>query len=402
MKKIKLLLAITSFVFSLSSCAEVPQEVKEDMQHYRTEQEQSEKEFSFELIPVSELSDNADKALKEKNYGQFELSDKIDFSCSQEIYSMSFSFVNDFQSEFDKCIELLYEGNAFNNGYTTESDGDSEYVMLSDDNAKEYFYVSSEGFLAKLNPDVYELSFEYGNPRVKIYHAQRKDDLSDKYELDDKIISVQEAVDYINNWLDTEYEQTYSAFDYRVETVIVRENNGKNLFQIHCNAYYKGVALDSFTRESDNDYTQCKMNNMDYAIDIQMLKSNEISSFTNGGTQLIPEENERISECIPLESALKFCEYKFADFNEMTISDVNHMYTLEPEYETKITDDGQEYEVMTKYNSHPVWEIVIDVNPSEYASKGEADNLGDMRKYIYIDMVTGGLKYKFDNLTYRR
>lgn len=36
MKNFKSLLAVTSLVFSLCSCAEVPKEVKENMKKYRT------------------------------------------------------------------------------------------------------------------------------------------------------------------------------------------------------------------------------------------------------------------------------------------------------------------------------------------------------------------------------
>ena len=44
----------------------------------------------------------------------------------------------------------------------------------------------------------------------------------------------------------------------------------------------------------------------------------------------------------------------------------------------------------------PVWEFIIDVDPSEFLRDGETNTYGDTRKYIYIDMVTGELHYNMD------
>ena len=89
---------------------------------------------------------------------------------------------------------------------------------------------------------------------------------------------------------------------------------------------------------------------------------------------------------------MEFCENTFTDFRDVTISDIDIMYTLNPVYETD--DEGQL--VVNGYNSRPVWEFVIDVPPEEFLANGEANTYGDTRKYIYIDMVTGELKYNFD------
>lgn len=131
---------------------------------------------------------------------------------------------------------------------------------------------------------------------------------------------------------------------------------------------------------------------VDYGIQIQMINVDTIDSFTNLIGMIEPTVIESIDECISLESALNFCEKTFTDFRDVTISDIDIMYTLNPVYETD--EEGKFF--VTGYNSRPVWEFVIDVPPEEFLADGEINTYGDMRKYIYIDMITGELKYNMD------
>ena len=136
----------------------------------------------------------------------------------------------------------------------------------------------------------------------------------------------------------------------------------------------------------------------DYGIQIQMIKSDEIASFTNGTGIYIPTEEVEIAECISLESALELCEDTFSDFKDITISDIGIMYTLNPVYEPNpnAKEDPLNPEIIVGYTSRPVWEFVIDMEPSEFLKKDEINTRGDMRKYIYVDMITGELKYNFE------
>lgn len=131
---------------------------------------------------------------------------------------------------------------------------------------------------------------------------------------------------------------------------------------------------------------------LEYEISIQMLSVNSIDSFTTGSGMLIPKVEEKINECISLESALNFCENTFTEFRDITISDIDIMYTLIPIYETDT--DGNNF--LSGYNSRPVWEFIIDVPSEDFLAKGEVNTYGDTRKYIYIDMVIGEVHYNFD------
>lgn len=399
MKKTMLLLWSVLCVASVTGCAEVPDEVMQDMSSYIDEEKDSTEQSELEYITISELAENAEIALS-KDYTQFELSDKIRFSAPEELYLMSFKESDGFSGNFDKVMELYFDDSVISSQTLSISDDeDDRTIRFMSDEDKVYGCVGDDGFIAMLNPDTYDISFSYQAPNVAIYHTERNDDFNDEYQLKDKKCSLAEAVEFIDNWFENNYRQFSPEYDYKAETVIVREHEGNYLYQILVHAVYKGVPIDSFTREVESvGDTSMRMTYSDYGIQIQMIKSDEIASFTNGTGVYIPTEEVVIAECISLESALRLCEDTFSDFKDMTISDIGVMYTLNPVYEPNpnTENDPLNKEIITGYTSRPVWEFVIDVPPSEFIKKGEVNTYGDLRKYIYVDMITGELKYDFD------
>jgi len=399
MKKMLLLSSVILCITSVTGCAEVPDEVLQDMSSYIDEENDSSEENGLTYIKTSELAENAEIALC-KDYTQFELSDKIRFSAPEELYLMSFKGAEDFSGNFDKVMELFFDESVISSQTVSISDDeDDKTIHFMSDEDKVYGCVGDDGFIAMLNPDAYDISFSYQAPNVAIYHTERNDDFNDEYQLKDRKCSVAEAVEFVDNWFETNYRPFSPEYDYKAETVIVREHEGNYLYQILVHAVYKGVPLDSFTREVERDGDMSmRMTYSDYSIQIQMIKSDEIASFTTGTGIYIPTEEVVIAECVSLESALRLCEDTFADFKDMTISDIGVMYTLNPVYEPNpnAENDPLNKEIITGYTSRPVWEFVIDVPPSEFIKEGEVNTYGDLRKYIYVDMITGELKYDFD------
>ena len=398
MKKTMLLFWSFLCVASVTGCAEVPDEVLQDMSSYIDKDSEKNEQSELEYITISELAENAEIALS-KDYTQFELSDKIRFSAPEDIYLMSFKEPDGFSGNFDKVMELFFDESVMSSQTVSISDdGDDKTIHFMSDEDKVYGCVRDDGFIAMLNPDAYDISFSYQEPNVAIYHTERNDDFSDEYQLKDRKCSVAEAVEFIDNWFENNYRQFSPEYDYRAETVIVREHEGNYLYQILVHAVYKGVPIDSFTREFESvGETSMRMTYYDYGIQIQMIKSDEIASFTNGTGIYIPTEEVEIAECISLESALELCEDTFSDFKDITISDIGIMYTLNPVYEPNpnAKEDPLNPEIIVGYTSRPVWEFVIDIAPSEFLEEGEINTYGDVRKYIYIDMITGELKYNF-------
>ncbi len=399
MKKTMLLLWSVLCVASVTGCAEVPDEVMQDMSSYIDEEKDSTEQSELEYITISELAENAEIALG-KDYTQFELSDKIRFSAPEELYLMSFKGAEDFSGNFDDVMKLFFDDSVISSqSMSIREDEYWEAVSFMSDEDKVYGSVGDDGFIAMLNPDAYDISFSYQAPNVAIYHTERNDDFNDEYQLKDKKCSVAEAVEFVDNWFENNYRQFSPEYDYKAETVIVREHEGNYLYQILVHAIYKGVPIDSFTREVERvGDTSMRMTYSDYGIQIQMIKSDEIASFTTGTGTYIPTEEVVIAECLSLESTLRLCEDTFADFKDMTISDIGVMYTLNPVYEPNpnAENDPLNKEIITGYTSRPVWEFVIDMEPSEFLKKDEINTYGDMRKYIYVDMITGELKYNFE------
>lgn len=384
MKRI-LLIVISVVTLTFSGCASVPQGVKSNMEKYNS-QEKEQSDFKFSYIDISNLQSTSQEALL-KNYGQFEISDNINLKQPSEINIMSFKPVSGFLSNSHKAMNLFFtedqlsKQKIYNDGY---------YYEFSNENEKLYCSVCDDGFIAMLNPETFDISFSYSEPNLKVYHIDRKDNLKDEYQLNDQKCTVEEAVEYVDNWLDTKYKTFSNNLDYNVKTVIVREHNNKYLFEFSVEALYNEIPIDSYTAEMDESSEKMIFDN--YRIEIQMINKNSIDSFTNRTNGLIPSVEESLNECISLESALEYCQHTFTDFKNIEISDIGIIYTLSPVYEY----DSEQRPYIVKYNSHPVWEFIMDVLPEEILSEGQVNTNGYLRRYIYIDMVTGECNYNFN------
>lgn len=384
MKRI-LLIVISVVTLTFSGCASVPQGVKSNMEKYNN-QEKEQSDFKFSYIDISNLQSTSQEALL-KNYGQFEISDNINLKQPSEINIMSFKPVSGFLSNSHKAMNLFFtedqlsKQKIYNDGY---------YYEFSNENEKLYCSVCDDGFIAMLNPETFDISFSYSEPNLKVYHIDRKDNLKDEYQLNDQKCTVEEAVEYVDNWLDTKYKTFSNNLDYNVKTVIVREHNNKYLFEFSVEALYNEIPIDSYTAEMDESSEKMIFDN--YRIEIQMINKNSIDSFTNRTNGLIPSVEESLNECISLESALEYCQHTFTDFKNIEISDIGIIYTLSPVYEY----DSEQRPYIVKYNSHPVWEFIMDVLPEEILSEGQVNTNGYLRRYIYIDMVTGECNYNFN------
>lgn len=105
-----------------------------------------------------------------------------------------------------------------------------------------------------------------------------------------------------------------------------------------------------------------------------------------------PVEKQSLDNIISLSSALRSIETTFADFDEkLEINDINLKYTLKPQYDP---ESGIIFNAPnTEMTGRLVWEFVMDV-PHDKISDG--GNLGDVRRYIYVDAENGQIDYEFD------
>ncbi len=398
MKKMILIFALI-LTFAVNGCAAVPDEVKKDIKNYHGENNNIDpKNFKFTYINTSDLKDSSQKAI-EKNYKQFNISQNIEFtSFPEEINQMEFKYTDNFEENYIDILKMFFTQQELNSqeiNLNSSKSGSKSYSFFNEKN-RVYGCVSDNGFVSMLKPDTFDISFSYNDPNIKIYHADRNEDLSDTYQLKNGSCSVKDAVDYINNWFETNYKKIAPDYDYRVKTVIVRKHENYHLFEIHTEIFYRDIPLDNLSMEAETDEENLKMH-MIYTsnnVTIQMLNVNQIDSFTNGTGILQPVKAEKIEECISLESALKFCETTFTDFRNITISDIGIKYTTSPDYD--YINNQEPYAPGISVASRSVWEFIIDVSPSEFLREGEINTYGEVRKYIYIDILTGELHYNLD------
>lgn len=423
MKKRILLLVLSIVLCMICGCAETPSEVITDMENYHdtNKVEQIEKE-SYDMIHVNELNNEIQNALK-KQYGQFHLSPSISCSAPSSIETITLQIMDDFGMNYEdiflnffskkelanqnienKTIVSSYtvNGHKYNGKYSTTSHS------FQNENEKTLGVVNNLGHICIIKPSAYDSPFNNTDETIKVYHIDRGEDLTDSYSLIDGTITVSDAVDYVNTFLEQFIDKYEPTFLHKVKTVIVKRNDNTHYLRMIIEKSYKDVALDSYTAvwETDkNERNFLRFVHTEY--EISMYHKNAIDCFTTGGSLFNIESSESVSECISLESALLHCQAKFADFQDITISDINIMYTLSPEYDyigEEITeDDGTKVNLNQPYpsanikiHSRPVWEFAIDVSPTEYLQQGEVNTKGDIHKYIYVDMLTGELYYQLD------
>lgn len=267
---------------------------------------------------------------------------------------------------------------------------------FSDDDGKMYGCVGNNGFICFAKPSAFDDLFNGGN-RVKIYHIDRDDDLSDSYELDGTSVTIKQAADFAQDWLDKNYADLEPDLEIAVKTIIVRQSDqGIYSFDIHASKKYNGVLLDDLVQMTDtSDESMSKMKYITQGIYMQMFKSDEIGSLTNGNGILIPKKERSVDKIISLSSAMGFIENTFTDFNEkMEISAIDLKYTLTPLNDNK---NGQScYDAGIKFDSHLVWEFVMDVPENEMPVGDEYSSAGNIQRFIYLDAESGDLDYEFD------
>ena len=120
-------------LFLLVGCASVPDEVKEDMSNYN-DSSFSDDGTSFSYVEVSELQSNTEEALKE-SYGQFTISDKINFVKPDEINVMKFSIISNFNENSEKIIPFFFDKSIIDPQLTSNENGYRVTIQSSNPNS---------------------------------------------------------------------------------------------------------------------------------------------------------------------------------------------------------------------------------------------------------------------------
>lgn len=392
MKNLKLLAAALAVV--LAGCAQTPDSVR-----FSAEKDSKERNeiTAIQYISSNKLSDDIDNAL-DKSYTQFDLRENISVKLPEDYCEVDFTQISDYEENYEKIMTRIFGKDVLDRENTVHDETGDGMVSysFSDDDEKMYGCVGNNGFICFAKPSAFDDLFNGGN-RVKIYHIDRDDDLSDSYELDGTSVTIKQAADFALDWLDKNYADLEPDLEIAVKTIIVRQSDqGIYSFDIHASKKYNGVLLDDLVQMTDtSDESMSKMKYITQGIYMQMFKSDEIGSLTNGNGILIPKKERSVDKIISLSSAMGFIENTFTDFNEkMEISAIDLKYTLTPLNDNK---NGQScYDAGIKFDSHLVWEFVMDVPENEMPVGDEYSSAGNIQRFIYLDAESGDLDYEFD------
>lgn len=378
----------------LTGCAKTPDSVRTDSDH---EQKEKNETSSIQFISADELGDDVDNAL-DKSYSQFVLGDGINVELPEKYCECSFTQIENYEEKYNDIFPRFFDEDTLSQVSVSQSESADGMISydFTDGIQKVYGCVGNNGFVAFVKPSAYDNIFN-GGDRVKIYHVDRNDDLSDSYELDSAAVTVEQAAEYAQKWMDEYYADLEPDLDIEVKTVIARQNaQGIFSYDIFASKKYNGVLLDDLVQKADTSADNAaKMKYVTQTVYMQMFKKDEIGSLTNGNGMLVPKEERELDKIVSLTSAMGYIENTFTDFNDkLEIGDINLKYTLTPlnDYE-----NGQScYDAGIAFESRLVWEFVIDV-PEEDMPKGdEYQTAGNVRKYIYVDAENGDLDYEFD------
>ena len=416
MKRITAILAAALIAAAMAGCNEVPEDVRSRREGWQSAIDQaggSEYPTEADLISADELQSDIQNALSDK-YRNFILSDNIKVELPEEFAECSFTQVTDFDSNAEALAERFFSADEMSNvelkkvsepaaaaSDDPEHNADEYPNIINcrsyrDEEQKLHISVWDNGFFCLMKPSFFDTLGADGK-FYKLYHVDRSDDLSDTYTLGDKEVSVKEAADSAQKWVDDNYARFEPDYKFRVKTVIVKYNDlGEYMFTIRISKSYKGIYLDELREVTDNSIKRPDgqknyfryVNTLNY-LEIQMKTECFPEYFSNPTGTLIPKEEKKLGKVVSLSSALGLIEKKFTDFDEpYTINDINLKYMLYPEYDFK---SGKFYNTAgNNYSARIVWEFVIDV-PQE---QGSTNN--DVRRFICVDAETGEISFEFE------
>lgn len=415
MKRIILLIIILLF---LTGCEKTPDEVKNNMEKYNSDGDYNQDKIDNSHDIVTNLFGNIDEVLK-ANYQNLIMPNKITIEDIISIPLLTFKQADDFDHNYYDIMKLFYDESIINRQEIIEkkwSDGTSSYYF---DNQKDKIYASitDNGFVAISQSNAYDLIFQNNYEREQILHVDRGDDTNISYKLLDGKCTVKSQIEYVEQWLSNYWSKYEADYTFRVKTAIIRKLDAENYYyQLIIEKLYEGIPLDELVGDFaafDNENNRGYINGTVNYIEMQIMSSDSISSFRNAfGSIYVDTVDNSTDKFISLQSAVKMLEKELSGFQDIIISDIEVKYTLCPIYDyigELVTDDknmSQTFKTQSTYypgitiTSRPVWAFIVQVDQEEYKETDGTVKKGDIRKYIYIDMITGEIKVGLDNIPY--
>lgn len=142
-------------------------------------------------------------AVLQDTYENFRLPDTVTISPAAVYRQVELVQESGFTENAEEILRLFFDGEMSETlEFSDYSDIMGEATLIIDsDEAKVYCAVSGEGFVSVIKPSAYEIGFDGNFEVVDIVHVDRGEALSQSYMLMDGEESMEEAVAYIEGWM---------------------------------------------------------------------------------------------------------------------------------------------------------------------------------------------------------
>ena len=409
MKKAGIILAAV-MALTISGCSEVPEDVKSRTEAKNQAISEAEKHLEertgeIQYISPDELEEDVKAALGQ-SYANFSIDPSVKVSVPKEIVKCDFKQRGDYLIAPETVFERIFGHDTaakYDLSENTLKGGMGKYTSLAKgvrvNEEKIHFVNWQNGFLCFIRNDLFTIMDDTGQ-RTALYRVDRGDELSDKYLLGDKEISVADAVDTAQRFIDENYADLEPQYKVRVKTVIARQDDyGKYTLEFVVNKAYKDIPLDELAMVIDQDHKEnLRYKYRKYCMNMTMRNAGEIDYLTNMTGIVDPVETGTLDKIVSLKSALEHIEKKFTDFeNPLCFNYIGLKYLLSPQYDESDTEYN---EVNVMNRGKIVWEFVMDTPTEQLVEtlpNGEtvpiSNHMGDIRTYIYIDAETGDMDF---------
>jgi hypothetical protein len=374
----------------LSSCADVPDNVKTDSKNVSDKGTSQAHDSEPEIISVDSLADDIQTALSQ-DHGQFSLSESCNVNIPEALYKCTFITNKDFAENYKEVFSSVAGIDEIKSEYLTkDSDFMGDGYVYNDPESQVYAAISDSGFISMYSGEMY--SADFGSFPIREIYVNGMDNWSgtaSQFDFNGTDFSVEKAVSICENWIGEKLENYEIGIEYKPLDIFRIENeSGNEILAVEFEKYYNGVKLSSFDDydipDTDESYTAVKNSSMEFFI----TGDGEISAFTTGTGSLSPNNQSQLSECISLTSAFKLIEDKFSDYNELDVIGVNLKYVLKYNVESAFEMPLEEN---VENKTELVWEFTID---PKYPNFDESDETSvPCFLYINVNAETGDIDF---------
>lgn len=380
----KLIVTIISLCFVFSSC-------NLSFQNNSVNTKMSNKKFI--LSDISEIYYGISKDIN-NYYTKITIPNNVKCDPPEKLYELTMKYQNDnkdlnYASERAESLnEIFCKNNKIQKDTLSLSETQLDY--MTDDNCSDYTLNCSvfgefNCFNEKTYNDIYNAS-ELNI--VKSYYLNRDtSNLKDSYVLNNKNITIEQAVENVENFINNDLKLFNLGIDARVKDIYIVKYDKKYAFKFLMERVLNNVP---FLECNTMNYEKFEEGTDHFVLSYLeiIMTNNNIFDIINNYLPLKLDAKNEISQIIPLKEAMNILEQELADNVHFDIDDISLEYCCKQGFHA---EDGSidltldNFDSSDKFEYSPYWCFYIDDN----------DNIAigneHPRKCLMVDALKGEL-----------